>query len=237
MVAPANVLPQEMTRWLEFHAILSLLGILGGLATGWIWLASLLIGGSFLYGYLTNKESWEDAGQYGGPANLVTAIRLGMMLVAACLVDFIGPWAMGILLGIAASLDGLDGQIARRFDAHSLFGEYLDKETDSFFVTIGGLILWSGFDIGIWILLPALLRPAYVFARRLIELGDKQEPKFRWGRYIAVAMMIAIPVACVMPPTIRLWILATAVAAVASSFARSFFWLFRQHFQHDPKTP
>lgn len=218
-----------MTRWLEIHAMLSLGGILLGLATGWIWLASVLIGGSFLFGYLTNRASWEEAGSYGGPANLVTAIRLGMMLLAACLVSFIGPWAMGILLGMAASLDGLDGQIARRYNAQSLFGEYLDKETDSFFVTIGGLILWSGYDIGIWVLLPALLRPLYVFVRRLIDLGDKQEPKFKLGRYIAVAMMVAIPLACIMPPVIRVWILGIAVAAVTFSFCKSFFWLFRQH--------
>lgn len=225
-----------MTRWLELHASLSLVGILAGLATGWIWFTSLLIGGSFLFGYLTNQESWEQAGPYGGPANLVTAIRLGMMLVAAWLVSFIGAWPMGILLGMAASLDGLDGQIARRYEAQSLFGEYLDKETDSFFVTIGGLILWSGFDVGIWVMLPAILRPVYVFIRRLIDLGDKQEPKFRLGRYIAVAMMVAIPVACVMPPLIRQWILGIAVAAVTLSFARSFLWLFQQHLHHESKS-
>lgn len=228
MVASPNILPREMSRWLEVHAIASVIGIVLSVLTSWSGLAALVIGGSFLFGYLTNRASWEAAGRYGGPANLVTAIRLGMMLVAACLVPLIGPWAMGTLLGMAASLDGLDGQVARRYDAQSLFGEYLDKETDSFFVTIGGLILWSGFEIGLWILLPAVLRPAYVFTRRLMALKEVQEPKFTFGRYFAVAMMVAIPVACVLPLPYRQILLGIAVSAVSFSFARSFFYLFRQ---------
>lgn len=218
-------LPQSLRRWLQLHAMLALPAIAIAAITGIVWPAAAMMGASFLWGYLSNKESWEEAGPYGGPANLVTALRLVMMIIAGIFAGRMGPWPMGILLGMAASLDGLDGEIARRFNASSLFGEYLDKETDSFFVTIGSLILWNHFSLGWWVLLPAILRPLYVFTRKWLHTGHLREPKFRYGRIIAVTIMVAIPLSMVLPQMIRFWIMLLSVSAVSASFLRSFVWL------------
>lgn len=222
-------MPRSMRIWLEIHALLALPAIVISGMLGIVWPAALLMGGSFLAGYLTNKDSWREAGRFGGPANLVTAIRLAMMVVAGIFAGHLGPWPMGILLAVAASLDGLDGEIARRFNASSLFGEYLDKETDSFFVTIGSLILWNQFGLGWWILLPALLRPLYVFTRKWTNTGHLREPKFRYGRVIAVVIMVAIPLSMVLPPVLRFWSLLLSVSTVSASFLKSFLWLFTNH--------
>ena len=219
-------IPRSMRIWLEVHALMALPAILGSVLLGVVWPAAALMGGSFLVGYFSNKEAWVEAGPYGGPANLVTALRLAMMIGAGIFAGRLGPWPMGILLGMAASLDGLDGEIARRFNASSLFGEYLDKETDSFFVTIGSLILWNHFGLGWWVLLPAILRPLYVITRKWMNTGHLREPKFRYGRVIAVVIMVAIPLSVVLPPVLRFWLMLLAVSAVSASFLKSFLWLF-----------
>ncbi len=227
MVSKPDILPWAMTRWLEWHSVATAAGLLISLLAGCVWPMSVLAGTSFLVGYLSNRASWEAAGPWGGPANLITGIRLSMMLAAGLLTPVLGAWPMGILLGIAASLDGLDGEVARRFRASSLFGEYLDKETDSFFVTMGGLILWSEYSIGLWILLPAGLRVGYVSLRRLMNISQTGEPRFPWGRAFAVTLMVAIPVSLVLPDPFRLYILATATTLVTFSFSRSYYWLIR----------
>ena len=228
MVTNSSMLPRSMTTWLSVHSAAMLAGMGLSLLVGAAWPLALVGACSFLGGFLANQSSWIEAGKLGGPANAVTGFRLGLMLLAAALGSTLGDLALGLLLAFAAALDGLDGYLARRYDAASLFGEYLDKETDSFFVALGGLLLWQTHDIGLWILVPALLRPLYVFVRRQMNLGDKKEPKFKYGRVLAVVLMVAIPLAFVLPDPLRSWALALAVSLTALSFLKSFVWLFQQ---------
>lgn len=236
MVATPS-LPVTLRRWIGWHALLQVTGL--GLAV-WLreayplWLAGLL---SFLAGFWYNRAHWQAAGRWGGPANLVTTTRLLLLVLVANLPLLkLNPWLVGSLIGAAAAMDGLDGYFARRFQAQTLFGEYYDKELDAWFVLLGGYLLWLRTGVPAWVLLPGLLRYAYVGVRQLLPLGQQREPRFRWGRVFAIVMMVAIPVAWVLPLPGRISLMALASGLIGYSFARSFRWLWLayRHPDQDP---
>ena len=220
-------LPGALARWISWHGLAVLAGCLAALwlnAPGWL---SLVLGGSFVAGFVSNRASWEQAGRWGGPANGITALRLSLLLALGAAGEGLNEWWLGTGIALVAALDGLDGYVARRWQAGSLFGEYFDKETDNALVAMGGVLLIHSQGLGWWVLLPVGLRLGYVLLRRMLDPG-KPEPRFRYGRIIAVVLMVAIPLSFVLPGNWQLACMTFAVGLVTFSFLKSYFWLIRQ---------
>jgi len=125
-----------------------------------------------------------------GPANAVTAVRLTIVLSLSSAAS-LGPFAATLVV-VFIGLDALDGYIARRSSITSEFGARFDMETDALLVLVMGLKLVELARLGAWMILPGLLRYAYVAASVLARFGEA--PRSRFGRVIAGAMMTSLAV-------------------------------------------
>ena len=90
--------------------------------------------------------------------NLLTYLRIAsiplFVLIYLYADDF--RWLAGILFGIAAITDWLDGFIARKWDVASHFGAFLDPVADKL-VVITALILLVGTHASAWVTIPAMV--------------------------------------------------------------------------------
>ncbi len=118
---------------------------------------------------------------YGGPyanygtANRLTQIRLAMSALLSGLVletafgavtndSLLLQWLVIGLVILAASLDALDGPLARRQGLVSPLGARFDMEVDAFFILILSLMCWQWGKAGAWIVLAGAMRYAFIGA-------------------------------------------------------------------------
>jgi phosphatidylglycerophosphate synthase len=186
----ANIQPlqTELLRWSAGHAAamaVVTLAIAAGLPA---WLLS--VGGVCSFSVLVHRcrGRWTPAGRFG-PANALTLARV-------CGV-FALPWlAPGHIFWVGLflfALDGADGWIARRTSLAGEFGEFFDKESDACFVLMLCVLLYrlpGGF--GAWVLLPGLLRYAFVLFVKFARPPELKERRSAKGRWILVLMMLAL---------------------------------------------
>ncbi len=100
----------------------------------------------------------------------------------------------GIIFGIAAVTDLLDGYIARRFGQHSRFGEFLDPVADKLMVTIVMVLLVQGdprssVDIIAMIIIG---REITVSALRewMATIGERANVAVSWGGKIKTTLQM-----------------------------------------------
>jgi CDP-diacylglycerol---glycerol-3-phosphate 3-phosphatidyltransferase len=88
----------------------------------------------------------QDGGVRRAAPNALSLLRLAalpvLMVMLARTEGPTAPWA-GLLFGVVAATDLLDGHLARRWDAESRFGRIVDPLADRLLVVVGlvGLIL------------------------------------------------------------------------------------------------
>lgn len=177
---------------------------------------------SFIVFFLYNRPAWQPLSWWGGPANLVTALRLSGLLVLAAVGHTWHPWTLAGVALLILVTDGLDGYLARRFRTQSLFGEYFDKETDAFFVLVMSTQLALMDRIGAWVIGLGLLRYVYVLALIYFKPPMRKEGRSFFGQVVAVLLMLSLILGWVLPPA---WYLPGQVAValvVVYSFGRSF---------------
>ena len=195
-----------------------------GLAGGLGHAAPLALVGlaSFVVFVLYNRPAWQPLSWWGGPANLVTALRLlGLMLIAAWGLTW-HPWALAAVALLILITDGLDGYLARRFRTQSLFGEYFDKETDAYFVLVLSTQLALAGRIGFWVTGLGLLRYLYVLALIYFKPPTRKEGRSFFGQVVAVLLMLSLILGWLLPAT---WYLPLQIGIgllVVYSFGRSF---------------
>jgi phosphatidylglycerophosphate synthase len=112
----------------------------------------------------------------------LAATGMAPLLVAAC--------ALGLF-----ALDGLDGWLARRQGLASEFGEYLDKEADAFLLLVLCVLLYIEGRLGAWIIVPGLMRYAFVAFLLLARPPAMKERRSRSGRWIYSGMIAALAAA------------------------------------------
>jgi len=144
------------------------------------------------------------------------------------------PLAAALFL-IAASTDFLDGWIARRYQATSLYGSFLDTTADKLLVT-GMLLALLAIDrVNIWVALILILREFVVMSlRSLTAMQGEAIPPSVTGKWKAAAQFTAIALALLRGDTIVAgahpdeWAMAAAaVLSVVSAwgYLRSFWAL------------
>ncbi|HEV7371079.1 CDP-alcohol phosphatidyltransferase family protein [Arenibaculum sp.] len=139
-----------------------------------------------------------------GPANRITLAR-GVLtsLVAGAIPAAAGigtpmVWALSGAALLALMLDGVDGWLARRAAVSSGYGAAFDHNVDTVAMATLAVLVWRLGDVGAWVLLVGVLRPAYVLAGLAVPaLVAPLPPSNR--RRVVCAVQTAALVACLTP--------------------------------------
>jgi hypothetical protein len=97
-------------------------------------------------------------------------------------------------------------------------------EVDALMVLMVELALLQKAGFGAWILIPGVLRYAYVLALALVPARRGELPRSRFGRYAFSALMLGLIGALALPNAIGIWMAGIGTALVSASFARAFHW-------------
>jgi phosphatidylglycerophosphate synthase len=169
-------------------------------------------------------RTWTPRNSFG-IANLLTLSRLLVVLwIAVCYHRFADHTI--IILSILVLIgDGIDGLIAVRRKEVSVFGEYFDKETDSFFLHV---LILTGIFSGLlpeWLVFIGLLR--YLFMLYLLAAArtDRKESRSKLGRYIFVYSCLAFTLPFLRIPELYLPAVGLAAVFLLYSFARDIIWI------------
>ncbi|MFZ5893836.1 MAG: CDP-alcohol phosphatidyltransferase family protein [Myxococcota bacterium] len=211
--------PDALQSWSRWHALVALAAAVAAAFSAESSLFGLAAASSLLTLVWVGRGQYTPSGAFG-PANWLTLARLGGIVAL--------PWLPAVAMGPALlaflALDGLDGFVARKTGASSVFGAHFDMETDAVFVAATSLELFTRGVLGAWVLLAGGLRYAYVLCLWCWRARRGDAPRSRWGRYAFFVLVLGLSAP---------WMLGTAVGAAAAafgcavvtlSFARSFYY-------------
>ena len=205
-----------------FHAALLLLCTLGLYYAGALYLLSLPAGFSFLLLLGLNWQAEQNACFLFHPANLVTFLRLALLFIIGLNFSQFPPLLVGLIALAILLMDGLDGYLARKYQTSSLFGEYLDMETDALYVLVMTCILYQMDYLGLWILALGLLRYVYFLVLKNVKSPEQKEARVFRARLIAVIFMASLSACLILPEFIYEPAVVIASALVVFSFGESF---------------
>jgi phosphatidylglycerophosphate synthase len=169
-----------------------------------------------------------------GAANQVTTFRAALVALSA---GFIGEapsvgvaWAAATLGFVAATLDGVDGWLARRTSMSSPFGARYDMELDAFLILVLAVVVWQSGKAGAWILLAGAMRYLFVAASLVWRwLDSPLRPSVRRKTVCAVQIVgLGVVVSPFVSGAAGLTIAAGTLALLAWSFGVDILWL-RKH--------
>ena len=168
-----------------------------------------------------------------GPANQVTILRAALVSTAA---GFIGEPALpshaAVVTAAAvavATLDGVDGWLARRSRMESRFGARFDMEIDALLIMVLALVALDYGKAGPWVILSGMLRYVFVAAGWLWPWMQDPLPPSRRRQAICVVQVVGLilTVAPTVAPPLSTLIAAAALAALCYSFFVDTLWLWR----------
>ncbi|MCU0760069.1 MAG: CDP-alcohol phosphatidyltransferase family protein [Steroidobacteraceae bacterium] len=127
-----------------------------------------LLGGAALLFWLRGALRASHPHADFGAANRVTLARATLVVLLAAFAVAPGSaplaWLAVALATLAASLDALDGPLARRHGLASHYGARFDMETDALLILVLALLAWRWDRAGAWVLASGLMRYAFVLA-------------------------------------------------------------------------
>ncbi|MEC9347752.1 MAG: molybdopterin-guanine dinucleotide biosynthesis protein B [Pseudomonadota bacterium] len=168
--------------------------------------------------------------------NLLTAARVAVIppLVGAAFLP--SPWSdwLPFALFVAASItDWLDGVLARRWNAGSKFGQFMDPIADKLLVVAVILLLAANGPVQGWHLAPAIVilcREMFVsglrefLANRQTELPVTKLAKWKTATQMAALTVLLLPWPEVVAPGLMLfWIAALLSAQTGYGYVRAAF--------------
>jgi phosphatidylglycerophosphate synthase len=174
-----------------------------------------------------------------GPANQVTTIRAALASIVAALIGapetpLVAITAVGIAF-IAATLDGLDGWLARRSGMASAFGARFDMEVDALLIMVLAMLAWRHEKAGAWVLASGLLRYAFLGLGVILPWMRRALMPSRRRQILCVIQVYALILVLVPPVSAprSAWLAAAALIGLVYSFAVDMLWLWR----HAPGAP
>jgi phosphatidylglycerophosphate synthase len=158
----------------------------------------LLGGAALLFGLRGALRATHPHAAFGA-ANRVTLARatLVVLLAGFAAAPDSAPlaWLAVALATLAASLDALDGRLARRTGLASRFGARFDMETDALLILVLALLAWRWDRAGAWVLASGLLRYAFVLAGRAWPwLAGELAPSRRRQAICVVQVVVLVAV-------------------------------------------
>jgi phosphatidylglycerophosphate synthase len=154
-------------------------------------------------------------------ANVVTSARLGLALSLWAL----GPaasWTVVAVAATGATLDLVDGPLARHLGRTSAFGARFDMETDAFLILTLSVFVWRTGHAGPWVVASGLMRYAFIAAGWGWRWMRGTLPPSVRRQAVCVVQVVALIVALlpvVTPP------LSTAISAAGLAILTWSFWL------------
>lgn len=133
--------------------------------------------------------------------NIITLGRLLTVPFLAIVLsnqDYVLAFWLFVLVGIS---DGLDGYIARRFNAITPTGALLDPVADKMLViTCASILAWDGL-LPLWLAIPLVMRDVAMLAIGLLDnaVKDIQVPPNIWGKSHAALAFLSIAFALAQP--------------------------------------
>jgi phosphatidylglycerophosphate synthase len=225
MTKVSTAVQVRLVRWSEHHAIVMLAGTALILTGAPLWALMLLAAVSFAALVWSCRTHWTLSGRFGA-ANALTALRLlGVLALPAFAA--MNPLAVAGFAVTVFALDGVDGWLARRLGLASEFGEYLDKETDAFFMLVLCVLVYAGGRFGAWILVPGLLRYGFVVFLMLAKPPAVKERRSARGAWMSFGMISALLVAFTPFPTFYQPYALLMTLVLLYSFADSLLDLYR----------
>lgn len=185
----SHPLQPELLRWSDGNAAAMAAATLATVAGLPLWLLSFCGLLSFSLLLYRCRRRWTPGGGRFGPANAVSLLRLSGVFV----LPWLAPGQIVYCGLILFAMDGLDGWLARRTKLAGEFGEFIDKESDAFFMLMLCLLLYrlpGGF--GPWILLSGLLRYLFVLFVKFAKPPELKEERSAKGRWIFFFMMLTL---------------------------------------------
>ncbi len=155
-----------------------------------------------------------------GTANRVTLLRAALACLFAGLVGegarVVAGLAVPLVVGTAVflALDGMDGWLARRRGEESIFGRFLDHETDALFLLVLSVLVHQTEKVGPWIIAAGLLHYVYLAVRVACPRLSADMPPTRRGQVVGLGAVLGL-LACLFPDVQAE--VATGVAAVVLS--------------------
>lgn len=183
----------KLIRWSNLHATAML--AVSTVMLLFSWPIEPLLGSaalSFAWFIVRGRGNWASIRQFG-PANAATLFRL--LLIFGLATFAARPELMIALALLILCLDGVDGWLARKFDCASEFGEYFDKETDAFFMLVLCWLIVFDQRLGLWILLPGLMRYVFVCFLMIAKPPSYKEQQTTTGKVVFVVTMPVL-IAC-----------------------------------------
>lgn len=191
------------------------------LGTGYPWraVALLVAGAALLFAGLDAHLPQREF----GAANRVTLARAVMVVLLLAMagetrIPAVTAFAIAV---VAATLDIVDGRLARGRGISSPFGARFDMETDALLILALSLLLWLGGKLGPWVLAAGLLRPAFALARAMTPRLRVELAPSRRRRAMAVVLVVSLLTAFApfVPPLPAAVAAAIGLTCVAASFA------------------
>jgi phosphatidylglycerophosphate synthase len=177
-----------------------------------------------------------------GPAGLVTLVRAvlvgGLTALVADRVRTGGTSAVAtlvVLATVALVLDAVDGQVARRSGTASALGARFDMEVDAFLILV--LSVHVALLVGPWALAIGLMRYGFVAVSWMLPWMRAALPARFSAKTVAALQGIVLVVATaeVLPRSLTVGLVTTALALLAWSFGRDVAWLW--HHARRPRRP
>lgn len=156
--------------------------------------------------------------------NLLTLLRMALLpVIIGCMYAGF-HWSALILYAVAAITDFLDGYLARKLDAITPFGTFLDPISDKVFVTLLLIVLIDTGQLnGVLIILPLIVITREFLISGLREfLGPKdvQVPVTDIAKWKTTVQMFALGFLIIAPVHISLliigWILMAGAAGITA---------------------
>jgi phosphatidylglycerophosphate synthase len=178
--------------------------------------------------------AWHLRGMGFGVANQVTLLRSGLVcLVGGTLLAGghapSASWSLAAIIGLALSLDAVDGWLARRLGLASRFGARFDLEIDALLILILAVLVWQAGRVDGWVLVIGGMRYGFAALGAILPVLRRPLPPSR-RRKAVCAMLGVLLLICLLPPT-PAWLAgyaaALALAAQLASFGTDIVWLAR----------
>lgn len=222
----------SIEKWCNVHAVVIVLSVVLSMyyASMEIFCAVSVL--SFVSLFLSQRAFLSHFSPFAGIANWVTMMRF--VLLASCFLSYMALgiyWFFGLIV-FAVILDVVDGKIARRMGQESSFGQYFDMEVDAFYVMGMALYFYFTTGLGVWLLLPGLLRYIY---RILVWWGPHKnfrETKKKYAATFAGLNFALLAIAIPLPTFYQSTVIFAAAMLVTVSFSISFL----EYFSHAEKS-
>ncbi|WP_395345056.1 CDP-alcohol phosphatidyltransferase family protein [Ningiella sp. W23] len=132
-----------------------------------------------------------------------------------------------VLLSLCVLMDVIDGFVARGLAQTSEFGRVFDMEVDAYFVMIMGMYFYFTTSLGLWLLLPGILRYGYRVMIWQLALDAFKESKKAYAAWLAGINFVLLLAAIIAPVNVQSVILWLSILIVSISFSISFYEVLR----------